>query len=193
MLVIPEASPLTATLIGHDPGSDTFGVGIVSFNILTLEIEGSDAFTLQGKKLGRHTWDTEVQGDMMGRIWALEEQLLGIYQRYMPFLIGSESPFISRKFPQAGLVLTRVMCSIHNALYEYDPWKVLHTYEPGVVKNAAGASGRAGKDPVRDALLAHPGLHYRGDVALKDLDEHSIDSLAVCLAMLQELRKEAGL
>jgi Holliday junction resolvasome RuvABC endonuclease subunit len=193
MLVIPDTSPLSATLVGHDPGSDTFGVGILQFNILTLEIEQTDAFTLKGKKLGRGTWDTEVQGDLMGRIWALEEELFEIYLRYSPFMVGSESPFISRKFPQAGLVLTRVMCSIHRALQRYDHWQCLHTYEPGVVKNAAGASGRAGKDPVRDALLSHPGLNYRGEVALKDLDEHSIDSLAVCLAMLHELRTEAGL
>jgi Holliday junction resolvasome RuvABC endonuclease subunit len=193
MLVIPDTSPLTATLIGHDPGSDTFGVGIMQINILSLAIERSEAFTLKGKKLGRGSWETELQGDMIGRIWGIEQELYEIYCRYEPWLIGSEVPFIGR-FPQAGIVLTRVMSSIHHAIRRYDPWKALHKYEPGVVKNAVGADGRVKKDPVREGVLRlAPVLHYSGDTPLEELDEHSIDSLAVCMAMLLELRQEAGL
>jgi Holliday junction resolvasome RuvABC endonuclease subunit len=193
MLVIPEASPLVATLVGHDPGSDTFGVGIMQINILSLDIVQSEAFTLKGAKLGKGTWETEMQGEMIGRIWGIEQELYEIYRRYEPWLIGSEVPFIGR-FPQAGIVLTRVMSSIHHAIRRYDPWKVLHKYEPGVVKNAVGADGRVKKDPVREGILKlKPVLHYCGETPLEALDEHSIDSLAVCMAMLLELREEAGL
>lgn len=193
MLVIPDTSPLVATLIGHDPGSDTFGVGIMQFDILRLEAVSTEAFTLKGARLGRGSWETEMQGEMIGRIWGIEQELYEIYRRYEPWLIGSEVPFIGR-FPQAGIVLTRVMSSIHHAIRRYDPWKVLHKYEPGVVKNAVGADGRSKKDPVREGILKMASaLHYCGDTPLEELDEHSIDSLAVCVAMLQELRTEAGL
>lgn len=192
MLVIPDTSPLGATLIGHDPGSDTLGVGIVHFDILSLDIIWSDAFTLKGKKLGRGTWETEIQGDMIGRVWALEEELLNLYCRYQPVMFGSESAYVG-KFAGAGLVLMRVICSIQNAVRRYDRWKTLEMFEPSVVKNAVGAKGNTKKDPVREGILRYPGLHFCGETALTDLDEHACDGLAVTLALLQQLRKEAGL
>jgi len=48
------------------------------------------------------------------------------------------------------------MCSIRYALYRYDPWKVLRTYEPITVKQAVGATKFQGKEPVREGLVPQP-------------------------------------
>lgn len=42
------------------------------------------------------------------------------------------------------------------ALYRYDPWKVLRTYEPITVNQAVDATKFQGKEPVREGLVPQP-------------------------------------
>lgn len=194
MLVIPPTSSRTASLIGLDPGSDTLGTSRVDFDIETFALVGVSGHTLKGAKAGRGSWETEQFGERLGRISANQEALYWMFRHIQPYAVASESAFISRRRPSAYGALTEVLCSIRYALYRYDPWKVLHMYDPITVKQAVGATKFKGKDPVLDGVKAYPGLLdlYNGGTPFDQLDEHAIDAIAVALCLLHELRKEAA-
>lgn len=180
MLTMPPDSSQVVTIIGIDPGSHCLGVAALSFDVRTLQIAATDAWTLIGKKLaGKHGWMTDLHGERNGRVHALEQELLRIFQYYQPLEIASESPFINSKFPQAGLALTVVVCGIRQAVMQYDLWKELYLIDPPTVKMAVGAPGNAPKEIVKEKLMQLPGLNYIGSTPLAFLDEHSIDALAV--------------
>lgn len=190
MLYIPSDSRSTACLIGCDPGTNTLGTGRIDFEIETLEIVGVAGFTLKGERAGRGTWETEQFGDRYGRIHANQETLYRMFADAQPLAVASESAFMSRRRPSAYGALTEVLCSIRHALYRYDPWKVLHLYDPITVKQAVGATKLKGKEPVEAGLRRYPGLleHYDGDTPFDELDEHSYDGIAVALCLLHELK-----
>lgn len=195
MLVIPPTSSRTACLMSLDPGSDTLGTAKLDIDLESLDLMAITAQTLKGGRAGRGSWESEMFGERLGRIHANQQTLLGMFRFYRPFIVASESPFISRRMPTAYGALMEVICSIRAALYEYDEWKQLHLYDPITVKMAVGATKFKGKDPVRDGVLAFPNIQqlYTGSTPLEDLDEHSLDAIAVGICQWQALRKEAGL
>lgn len=192
MLTMPMGASPIVTIIGLDPGSYNLGVAVLHFNIETLQVVGVEAWTLKGDKLARQApWVTDIHGDLEGRIQAILERFTITLNYFQPFLVASESPFINKKFPQAGLVLTRVVASVRQALMRHDVWKPLEFIDPPTVKNAVGVKGnRGGKEGKEDmkvavSKLAIEGvLPYTGSVPLLELDEHSIDAIAVAYARL---------
>jgi len=185
MLVMPHGSSNIVTIIGIDPGSFNMGVAVIFFNVDTLEIVATRAWTLSGVKLGRkQSWITDTHGDLEGRITGMGETLLEILQHFQPVLVCSESPFISKKFPQAGLVLTRVVSAIRQAVQRYDIWKTLDIIDPPSVKNAVGAAGNAPKEVMKEKVMQLP-IFYDGNTPMHLLDEHSIDAIAVAYGRLQ--------
>lgn len=191
MLNMPPDSSQVVSIIGIDPGSHCLGVGVIRFDITTLRIVDCDAWTLVGKKLaGKQGWMTDLHGERNGRVYALEQELLRIFQYFQPLEIASESPFINSKFPQAGLALTVVVCGIRQAVMQYDVWKELHLIDPPTVKMAVGAPGNAPKEVVKEKIMAIPNLNYIGSMALSSLDEHSIDALAVAFCRFRLLMEK---
>ncbi len=190
MLTMPEASSSIASIIGIDPGSHALGVSVLKFDIRTLEIVSIEAWTLIGKKLvGKDDWVTGVFGERDGRVFALQEELLEIFQYYQPLMIASESPFINSKFPQAGLALTVVVSGIRHAVMQFDVWKPLYLIDPPSVKIAVGAPGNAPKEVVKEKII-QLGLNYVGPTPLSELDEHSIDASAVAVCRFKKMLEE---
>lgn len=184
MLVMPAGAERIASVIGFDPGSDTLGVGILSFDVETLVIVSTQAFTLNGTRNGRGSFVTQVHGDRRGRIDSHKYEIARVLQLVRPVAIASESPFMSRRRPAAYGALTEVVCAIWEALMLYDPWRPLEMIDPPTVKRAVGVSGKTGgpegKKLMQKALLVlEHTLHYNGLVPMAELDEHSIDALAV--------------
>jgi Holliday junction resolvasome RuvABC endonuclease subunit len=179
MLRMPYDSGSIISIVGIDPGSTTLGTGTIWVDLTTMRIVASQAVTFHGDRLYRESWTGGLYGDRIARIWALENSLVHLFQQTQPFLIASEAPFINPRFPQAGLALTEVVMMIRNAINRYDPWKAPLMIDPPTVKNAVGAPGNADKDRVKLALMQLPDLCYNGAVPLQNLDEHSVDALAV--------------
>jgi Holliday junction resolvasome RuvABC endonuclease subunit len=188
---MPPDSSQVVSIIGIDPGSHCLGVGVLKIDITTLKIVSSDAWTLVGKRLvGKNDWTTSIHGERNGRVYALEQELLRIFRYFQPLEIASESPFINSKFPQAGLALTVVVCGIRQAVMQYDVWRELHLIDPPTVKMAVGAAGNAPKEVVKEKIMLLPNLNYIGTVPLSQLDEHSIDALAVAFARFRLLMEK---
>lgn len=192
MLQMPLEAEHTATILGIDPGSDTLGVGILTFDVRTLAIVSTQALTLNGTRNGRGSFATEVHGDRYGRIESHKQELIRIFRLTRPMAVASESPFMSRRRPQAYGALTEVVCAIRAALLHYDCWQPLEMIDPPTVKRAVGVDGRTGgpegKKLMQTALLRmEAALHYDGFVPMQQLDEHSIDALAVAYCHYMQL------
>lgn len=182
-------------MIGIDPGSDTLGVAVLKFDLQTLQIVSSRAWTLNGTRQGRGTWITALHGDRLGRIHSHRHELERIFHMVRPLSIASESPFMSRRMPGAYGALVEVICAVREAALAYDAERPLNMIDPPTVKRAVGVSGKTGgpegKKLMQQAALAmSETLHYDGDIPFHLLDEHSIDALAVAYChYLQYLEK----
>ncbi len=189
MLTMPQNSTPLVSIVAFDPGSQMFGVAVLDFNIETLEIVSTEAWTLNAAKLaGKNTWIEELEGNKASRLHALHIALVRLFNYVQPLEIASESPFINQKFPQAGLVLTEVITTIRTAVRQHDVWKVLELIDPPTIKMAVGAPGNANKDVMKEKILSLiPQLNYSGEVPPEQLDEHSIDAIAVAYCRYKTL------
>jgi Holliday junction resolvasome RuvABC endonuclease subunit len=180
MLRIPYGSGSIISVVGIDPGSTTLGTAVLWIDLSIMKIIASSAKTFRGDRLhNSDSWTGSLFGDRIGRILALENELVHLFQHVQPYMIATESPFISMRQPQAYGALTEVICTVRNAVMRYDVWKPLYMIDPPTVKKSVGAAGNAGKEDVKKALMLLPDLCYSGDVPLEILDEHSVDALAV--------------
>lgn len=195
MLTMPKDACECATVVGIDPGSDTLGVGFLTFNVQTLEIVSTQALTLNGTRNGRGSFATQIHGDRMGRINSHKWELSRIFTAASPVSIACESPFMSRRMPAAFGALTEVVCAVREAAMLYDAWKPLVMIDPPTVKRAVGVSGKTGgpegkKLMLQALLVMEQALHYDGDVPMRLLDEHSIDALAVAYCHYNQLLEQ---
>jgi Holliday junction resolvasome RuvABC endonuclease subunit len=183
MIAVPFNSSNIASIIGIDPGTDTCGVAVIKFDLTTMELVGVDAQTLVGSRMNRdYGWIGDIHGDRASRIWFLQNRLEEIFNFVQPMDIVCESPFFSRRRPQAFGALTEIVTAIRFAVMRHDGWKQLIEIDPPSVKIAVGAEVQGGKESVRQALLAIlPTLNWQGNVPFESLDEHSIDAIAIGL------------
>jgi Holliday junction resolvasome RuvABC endonuclease subunit len=184
MLTMPANASSIATLCGIDPGTNTLGVAFIAFDVVTLQIVHSQAFTLKGEKLGRNSWITEAHGDKLGRITALKEELVKLFHYVQPMEFASEAPFYNRLHPGAYGPLVEVISAVTQAVMQYDVWKILHMIDPSTVKKAVGIVGKIPKGEAKTYMRRHVvplagTLRYAGHIPIERLDEHSIDALAV--------------
>ena len=188
MLTSPQNSSPLVNIVGLDPGSNAFGIAVLTIDINTMKIVSSIAWTIFGERLsGKNNWIEEIHSGRINRILAIEENLLQVFNYYNPFLISSEAPFINNAFPQAGIALTEVLFCIRQAVMRYDQWKRLDLIPPSNVKNAVGASGGGDKNKVRDKVIVMSELNFIGNTPIEELDEHSIDALAVAYSRYKSL------
>lgn len=183
----------TFDILGMDPGSNKFGFSLLEVNIDNLDLVSSVAWTIDANDLAKNFQTVlETHGDRMARIHGLQNYIYKILNIYNPLYVASEAPFINNRFPAAGIALTEVLSTIRQALIEYDPEKELYLIPPSNVKNAVKAKGGDDKDIIKQKVCALD-LKYKGDVNIENLDEHSIDALAVGYAKLLDLRSQEGL
>lgn len=185
MLTMPAYPGMStvASIVGIDPGSSTLGFAVLYFDVRTLKILQTRAFTIKAEKLARGSWESEVHGDMLGRVKALEDKLFQLFCDLDPYMVASESPFFSRAHPSAFAPLSAVVSAIRYAIGRYDAWKPLYMIDPPSVKNAVGAKGNAGKEDVKKKVLENADVfRFSGPVSLNELDEHSYDAICVAYA-----------
>lgn len=196
MLTMPTGGEPFVCMVGIDPGTETLGVAVLQLSLPSLKIEASLAHTFTGSKLDSHSnWISSVHGDRAARIAALEQSLLQVFLRFRPHVVASESPFVSKRFPHSGMSLVEVVSAIRRAVMSYDMWTPLDLIDPPSVKNAVGVKGnkggKEGKLLMQKAVLAlNPVLNYQGVIPMDQLDEHSIDALAVVYARYKTLLEQ---
>lgn len=189
MIHLPEEGARTTCIVGLDPGSESLGIAAIEFDIETMTIVKTTAKTLVGSKLMRKdTWAIELHGERPSRVEALHNAILDELIDKSPVQIACESPFFSSRMPSAFGVLMEVLIAVRSAVLQYDRWRIVYLIDPPTVKRGVGGKGNADKFKMKELVLALPDLCFTGPVALADLDEHSIDAIAVAYTRFKELQ-----
>lgn len=175
----PNTSQWEFTLLGIDPGSSNLGISIYKLDFNTLAIKESFAFTISAKDTCFYNRNTSNEfGDKIARLQAMKSELAEVFRSYSPSLIVCESPFFNSFTPNAYAILIEVVNLIHETIWEYNYQIPFFKVDPPTAKKAVGAKGNAKKDEMTQAII-----EIKDRLKLKnnplDLDEHSIDALAI--------------
>lgn len=188
MHLMPSDPEHLACIVGFDPGTDTLGVAVITFDVRTLWIEKTTALTLRGSKCRMDPMMVETHSARFARLDALGWNILELLRYHQPIAVASESPFFSSRMPGAFAALVEAVVMIRQAVWMYDPSVGVSLIDPPSVKQAVNAKGNAGKDVIQKAVLAIGELNYEGLLPLGSLDEHSIDAIAVAYSKLIDYR-----
>ena len=170
----------TFRIIGFDPSVDNMGVGILEVDIRTYKVICAQSFTLKGKDhVKRYAHIAKIHGDRVAKLHGHYNAILNIFDQWDPHAVAIETPFLGR-FPAAYGALKECVCIVNQALLTHDFSLKLNEIDPNSVKNALGVSGSSkDKDDMQKALIAKDDISWERDVNPEELDEHSVDAVAV--------------
>lgn len=182
-----------ANIVGIDPGSQTLGLCVLSFDIVTLDIISTQAKTFYGDRLPQYDkFIATAHGDRVARILAHKQNIKELLYYYKPIIVASESPFFNTRRPNAFAALLEVLTMIRDSVIEYNPYQPLIGIDPPTVKKAVGAPGNADKTGVLSALVRISNSLKLDQKYINQLDEHSVDAIAVsyCAYVSQILNRQ---
>lgn len=177
MIILPDDKLLR--ILAIDNGSTTLGASITDVNLDTEDKTVIFAETVDANRsIYRHNDLSDHREARFVRYRILYSFMAELLEEYNPNLVAIESPFMFKR-PEAFAVLREAMLTLQQAVDDYDPTIRIELVPPAKAKMAVGADEFVGKDPVRDAVLALNDVYYERGVRVRELDEHSIDSIAV--------------
>lgn len=187
MLVVPESKePLR--IAAFDPGSTNLGQALLEHNFETPAVQVKIAYT----SVLRDTNPAyQIIGDLHGsrvvRLMIMRDLVLDFLRTHKPHAIIVESNYLGR-FANSFSALVECVAVIRSALYEYDPFIPLYMVDPTTVKTNVGMKRIKGtdKEDVRRALISRTDVVWN-DIDQADLDEHSIDAVAIGYYYLTQL------
>lgn len=183
--------PSSFRVLGIDPGTDTMGMACLVVDLEDHSVILEQVMTLQGHRNAKYTPSvTQTHGERIGRLYAHRQALARQFQHYRPHVVVSEAPFMGR-FPAAYAALVECVVFIRFALFDYDPTMQLLMVDPPTAKMAVGVSGKSkDKNEVMEGierLVAEGKLKNPHDIPIRELDEHSTDSIAVGWTQVQDI------
>lgn len=183
----------TVTICGIDPGTNHLGICYANVDMSDLSITAVMAETLNADKLN---YDCPLYYPSSAMTQGSDRHVkLQLYYQYLsmsfivnkPSLVIAESPFFNRFRPGSFAPLVETLSIIRNAVSDYNHFVPFITYEPSVIKLAVGATAGANKDKVKVAIESNQLLQQ---FINQDMDEHSVDALAIVHTHLFYLRNQ---
>jgi Holliday junction resolvasome RuvABC endonuclease subunit len=163
-----------------DPGINHLGLCILSIDFLKLKILNTNSFTIHVKENQLNKSTIEYYGLRQAKIDYLNILVRDNLILYSPVTLALESPFYNMARPAAFMPLVELLYQLKQTLRSLNDIVNFELYPPSIVKKTVGASAVCKKEEVRDYVLKLTDqLHYSGETPIEDLDEHSIDALAV--------------
>lgn len=180
--LLPPPSNRPYRLLALDPGSDTCGMAVAELDFVTNTIHFVFVTTVECSKLARHAKHiTEIHGDKVGRLWALQEEVYSMLVGWEIDGVASEAPF-SGRFATAYAALVECIKVIRTAIAKYDWNMPLNLYDPPSVKVSVGAPGKSkDKTLVSKGIKTLPFVKWSSNIDFDALDEHSTDAMAVAI------------
>jgi len=169
-------------VLAIDPSTSATGFSVLDHNVLTNETTVVYASTVYRKDLLKQkSWLVSVHGDRSTAVSGYGEVLAQLLNQWSPVLVIAEAPYLSR-LPAAFKALVEVQTALRLATMYYDPTLPFETVDPARAKQNVGVSGKSGdKEAVAIAVRKRPLLYTANGVDLMQIDEHSMDSIAVGL------------
>lgn len=184
MLQLPLKSPLYRVL-GIDPGTDTLGVAVLDLNLELHTITLVYVTTLvASKNIKQLDYLSELHTERFVKLQDHQCNIAKILEYYQPHCVISESPYLGR-FANAFAALTECLLVIKQTVLNYNPWISLELIDPPNVKKSVGAPGKGGdKELIRNALKSLNTIQGLNPSVIDQLDEHSIDAIAVAYSKI---------
>lgn len=167
-------------ILSIDPGLNHLGlsVTIVDFADKTVVKTVTDTVHVKDKNLNHYVVDN--YGARQAKIDYLNEHLIKWIDQYQPITIAIETPFYNMRRPAAFMPLVELLYQLRLTVRTHAPTCNLALYPPSIIKKAVGAKGGAKKEEVKEQVVALESFfHLEDSLPIEELDEHSIDSLAI--------------
>lgn len=178
MLVMPKSKE-PFRIAGFDPGAN------LGLAYLEDAMDGSNPIVkrVETEKLNPASYGfkdiAEIHGARVVRLMIMYDRVTQFLREVKPHGVVVEGNYLGR-FANAFGSLVECVAVIRSAVYAYDPFMPLHLVDPTTVKTNIGMVRIRGtdKEDVRKALKNLKTLDWDG-INIDDLDEHSIDSVAI--------------
>ena len=163
-----------------DPGINHLGLSISEVDFKNKQVLKTQTQTIHVKEKYLSLYSIENYGLKQTKIDYLNEQFINFVEKFKPVTLAIETPFYNMKRPAAFMPLVELMYQLRFTLRDLLPTANLALYQPSIIKKTIGANATCKKEEVRDYVLRKKNFfHYDGLVPMEELDEHSIDSLAI--------------
>lgn len=178
MLVMPKSNE-PFRIAGFDPGAN------LGLTYLENRLDGSNPIVrrVETEKLNSAEFGykeiADIHGARVVRLMIMYDRVTQFLRTVKPHAVIVEGNYLGR-FANAFGSLVECVAVIRSACFAYDPFMQLYIVDPTTVKTGIGMTKIRGtdKEDVRKALKALKTLDWDG-VSIDDLDEHSIDSVAI--------------
>lgn len=195
MRYFPEPDPIL-NVFSLDPGTTNLGLANIKYNLKTRTILSVWAHTLNSDKLPHiNEFDSENHTERAERIYRLSICTIKYMEWFNPHILVCEAPFFNRMRPGAYSALVECITTLRLCINNVRPDLPFNLIEPSLIKKMVGAYLIAKKDSVKDqvreAVLSKPeltsvmNLDNRLYNSAYDLDEHSIDAIAIGYSYLK--------
>ncbi len=172
-----------------DPGINHLGLTLSLIDFQNKTIIESYTTTIHVKEKNLNKENIEKYGLRQCKIDYMNELLIKYIEKYNPITVVVESPFYNIRRPAAFLPLVELLYQIRITIRNYDNINYV-SYEPSIIKKTIGASAICKKDEVRKyVLIKEDFFKLKQEVSIQDLDEHSIDSLAILYTHFEKVIK----
>ncbi len=181
-------------IMGIDPGSRCFGISILDYDLDTGKVYLRHAETFHADRFLTDVSPELVLGDRGARHAKCREFLIERLHYFNPVLVSCESAFMKLKFVSAFQSLVEGIVMAREAVWDFKNTLPLFLVDPPTAKKAVGAPGKGGdKEAVRKAvkkLITEKTLYVDSELDIDELDEHSIDSIAIGYWLFLKWKRE---
>lgn len=161
-----------------DPGTSHLGLAVLDWEYGTDQAEVVWADTVHATNPTHDSSFAETVGRRDARLVYLESKWEEFLRISCPTFTCTETPFMQRKTLSAYESGVELQLMLRRALWRVYPEKVLHGFNPIIVKSFVGVEAKGtDKTHMRAAVMKLYADHTLID--LSTLDEHSIDGVAV--------------
>lgn len=175
-------------LVGMDPGSNTFGLGVINIDPRTFEINYTEALSVEASRYMNNVW---VPGtETHRRIEWIGQYASEFFERTRPVAMAIETNFMRMRTASALPPLIETVARVRRSLSDYKPTLTPYLITPVQGKSAVGASNKAKDKTLLPYIKALKILKYRGALSLDQLDEHALDAIVITYAMYKILRAQ---
>lgn len=174
----PRLPDKMVRILAVDPGTSHLGLAVLDWEYGKDQAEVAWAETIHARDPTHDGGFGEYVGRRDARMVFLERQWEEVLRLASPTFTCTETPFMKRAKLSAYESGVELQLMLRRALWRVYPGKVLHGYNPIIVKSFVGVDAKGtDKTHMRAAVLKLYANHSLIDLSV--LDEHSIDGVAV--------------
>lgn len=172
-------------VLGIDNGTDTVGIAVVDHHLVTglSTVVHAETLTASRTAYTRHEGKLDARGKLYARLDVIATWFWEVLNEFDPDVIGCESPF-QHLHAHSFAVLTTAIDNLSSVAFQYCTTLEFSKISPGAAKKAVCPVGQYGnsKEHIREMIGKNKDIVFGEGVKLDDLDEHSVDAIAVAHA-----------